>query len=211
MSGHLQRIRDQIAKRFPKLTRLGGVNAKPGHITGANMDGVLLETRRHYPDLPVWQKIEHPRDNYFSIYILPVHLPLHEVLQPAMKDLQHQMVGDGISPDQRQMRTLYEERFSHLWVAEVQRFTYHAIGLCTFVREKSPDGTLGPTWWLSLVWLNPAQRNHQVLRNTVPYFKKWHPGFIVGRDHHIVNKSLKNYPEHLRSSASQDSTLWGEE
>ena len=207
MTGHIQRIREQIAKRFPKLARLG---AREGLITGANMDSVLLETRKHHPDLPVWEKIEHPRDNYFSIYILPVHLPAHEALQPAMKDLQHQMESDGISPDQRQMRNLYEERFSHLWVAEVQRWTYQPIGLCTFVREKKPDGNRDANWWMSLVWLNPAQRNHQVLRNTVPYFKKWHPGFIVGRDHNIVNKSLKNYPQHLRES-TPDSMLWGEE
>src|SRR5580658_4849303 len=114
MTGHIQRIREQLAKRFPKLAKIG---AKEGCIGGAAMDGVLLETRKHYPDLPVWKKIEHPRDNYFSVCILPVHLPLHEALGPAMKDLQNQMVNDGVSPEQRQMRNLYEERFSHLWVA----------------------------------------------------------------------------------------------
>ena len=207
MTGHIQRIREQLAKRFPKLAKLA---AKEGCITGAGMDGVLLEARKHYPDLPVWEKIEHPRDNYFTVYIMPVHLPLAGALEPAMKDLQNQMVNDGVSPDQRQMRNLYEERFSHLWVAEVQRWTYQAIGICTFVREKSPDPKRDGVWWMSLVWLNPAQRNHQLLRNTVPYFKKWHPGFIVGRDHNIVNRSLKNYPEHLREG-TQESMMWQEE
>jgi hypothetical protein len=204
MTGQIQRIREQIAKRFPKL---GKPKARDGCVTGPDMDAVLLETRKHYPEMPVWQKIEHPRDNYFNIYILPIHQPMHEMLQPAMKDLQNQMERDGISPDQRQMHNEYEERFSHLWVAEIQRWNYHPIGICTFVREKSHDGDKDGTWWLSLVWLNSAQRNHQILRNTVPYFKKWHPGFIVGRDHNIVNKSLKNYPEHLRESSAAD-TLW---
>lgn len=207
MSGHIQRIRDQILKRFPKLAK---INAKPGFIAGADMDGVLMDTRGHYPDAPVWEKIEHPRDNYFSITILPLHMPLHGKLQPAMKELQNQMTADGVSTDQRKMSNLYEERFSHLWVAEVQRWLYQPVGICTFVREKSPDGSPGAKWWLSLVWLNPAQRNHHVLRNTVPYFKRWHPGFIVGRDHNIVNRSLKNYPEHLRSD-KPGSIMWADE
>ncbi|HWB59801.1 MAG TPA: hypothetical protein VG733_09920 [Chthoniobacteraceae bacterium] len=204
MPGPFQRIKEQIAKRFPKVNQ-----PKPGFIAGAEMDALLMDTRRHYPDQPVWEKIPHPRDNYFSINILPVHLPLHEALQPAMKHLQDQMTGDGIGTDQRQMNNLYEERFSHIWVAEVQRWVYQPVGICTFVREKSPDGR-AVKWWLTLAWLNPAQRNHQVLRNTVPYFKKWHPGFIVGRDHNIVNRSLKNYPEHLRQSDGQNSTLYAD-
>jgi len=207
MTGHLQRIREQIAKRLPIP---GKSKAKTGCIAGPDMESVLLDTRQHYRDLPVWEKIEHPRDNYFTINILPIHQPLHAMLQPAMQELQNQMEHDGVSPDQRKMSNLYEERFSHLWVAEIQRFNYHPIGICTFVREKSPDNVKEGTWWLSLVWLNSAQRNHQVLRNTVPYFKKWHPGFIVGRDHHIVNKSLKNHPEHLRDSTASN-MLWAED
>ena len=197
-------MREKIAKRFPKL---GKAKTREGCVTGADMDGVLRETGPLYPELPVWQKIEHPRDNYFNIHILPVHQPLHAMLQPAMKDLKNQMALDGIDPDQQRAHNIREERFSHLWVAEIQRWNYHPIGICTFLREPRADGNREWVWWLSLAWLNPAQRNHQVLRNTVPYFKKWHPDFIVARDHNIMNRSLKNYPEHLRDF-SANSTLW---
>ena len=197
MQGPFQRIRDQIAKNFPKLGKLG---VKPGCIAGADMDGMLIELRKQHPDLPVWEKIEHPRDNYFTIHIMPVFHPAPELLQPMMNDLRTQMEADGLTKDQMQKQSFYEERFTHIWVAEVQRFIYQAIGQCTFVNEKGRDGGQ-PKWFLTMAWLNSAQRNHQVLRNSVPYFKRWHSGFIVGRDHNIVNRSLKKYPEHLRSGS----------
>ena len=197
-------MREQIAKRFPKL---GKAKTREGCVTGADMDGVLRETGPLYPELPVWQKIEHPRDNYFNIHILPVHQPLHAMLQPAMKDLKNQMALDGIDPDQQRAHNIREERFSHLWVAEIQRWSYNPRGIATFTREISPDQGKRGIYWLSLIWLNVAQRNHHVLRNTVPYFEKWHPGFVVGRDHPIVNKSLKNYPGHLRNE-SVANPLW---
>jgi hypothetical protein len=87
----------------------------------------------------------------------------------------------------------------------MQRWTYRPIGIATFLRELGPE--TGEDWWLSLIWLDRAQRNHHVLRNTVPYFKIWHPDFVLARDHIIVNKSLKNYPEHLRKT-QESSMIW---
>jgi hypothetical protein len=201
MLGHIHRIQEKIATRFKELAKPKGGG---GYITGPDMENVLLETRGHYPDMPVWEKIDQPRDNHFNIYILPLRMPLHEKLHAPMQDLQNQMIQDGLSPEQRQMSSLYEERFSHLWVAEIKRWNYHPVGISTFTREVSPGKNQSGIYWLSLIWLNLAQRNHHVLRNTVPYFKKWHPGFVVGRDHPIVNKSLKDYPEHLQNSTGSN-------
>ena len=200
-------LREKLEKKFPKLRVAKGNSSI---IPSAKMDEVLLATKAQYPRLPVWENIEHPRDNYFSIHILPLHLPLHPTLEEPIKDLQKQMLADGVNKDFCMLQDLYEERFSHVWVAETQRWIFKPVGMCTFLyRETSgskypiDEGSFSSTgkekWWFNYAWLNPAQRNHRVLRNTVPYFKIWHPDFKLTREHPIVDKSLKDYPEHKQS------------
>jgi len=211
---NLKRLRENIEKRFPVLQK-----ARSTNIPSAAMDEVLLATRPKYPRLPVWENIEHPRDNYFSIHIVPLHSPLHPHLEEPIRELQKEMIADGVPQDLCKLNDPYEERFSHLWVAEIQRWVYRPIGMCTFLYRDMPvtqyaedDGSFGSTakekWWLTYAWLNPAQRNHRVLRGTVPYFQKWHPDFVVGRDHVIVSKSLKDYPQHLQNRDGS-SIIWG--
>ena len=95
MTGHLnlKSLREKLEKRFPVLRAAKGNSTT---IPSARMDEVLLATKAQYPRLPVWENIEHPRDNYFSIHILPLHLPLHPALEEPVKDLQRQMLGDGV-------------------------------------------------------------------------------------------------------------------
>jgi len=202
MLGGLKSIRDKITKPFQKH---GKAKTPAGCIANSDLDVILVQAKERYPEFPVWDEINHPRDNYFTIHVLPLLMPLHEGLKGPMQDLKNQMLTDGAGIDLRQLRNAYEERFSHLWVAEMQRWTYRPIGITTFLRESGPNSR--DNWWLSMTWLNLAQRNHQVLRNTVEYFQVWHPGFIVARDHPIVNRSLKNYPEHLRGK-EENSMIW---
>ena len=204
MIGQLQRIREKFTKKFETL---GKPKTPPGCIPNNDLGEILVQAREKYPNLPVWEQIEHPRDNYFSIHALPLLMPPHEGLKASLLDLKNQMIHDGVGTEQSKLQNRYEERFSHLWVAEMQRWTYRTIGIATFTRETGRDS--GEAWWLSLVWMNPAQRHHQVLRHTVPYFKKWHPGFVVAREHPIVNRSMKDYPEHLQA-AENTSLIWEE-
>jgi len=212
MTGQFQRIREVLTKRLPKL---GKPKARSAIIQNTGMEEILLATRPQYPSLPIWEKIEHPRDNYFSIYILPLHIPLHPQLDEPVRDLQRQMIEDNVGQDFCRLHDLYEDIFSHLWVAEIQRWTYRPIGLCSFVYRPAPAARLGEgtpagkdRWWMNMAWLNVAQRNHRVLRNTIPYFKKWHPDFLMARDHPIVNKSFKDNPEHLQNKTGK-SLIWG--
>lgn len=203
MIGNIQRIKENLAKRLKELRP----KAKDGRIAGGDLDPLLHGLREQYPNLPVFQSIPHPRDNHFSIYILPLPQPLPEILQPAITDLQNQMTQDGVSPDLRKAGG-YEQRQSHLWVAEFQRWSYHPIGVCTFLEEtRRRDNEVRTNHWLSHVWLNLAQRNHNVLRNSVEYFQKWHPRFVVSRDHGIINRSLKNHPQHLQNGRPSDA-MW---
>jgi hypothetical protein len=104
MTGHFQRIREQLAERFRNL---GKPKTPPGCIPNADLGEILTKAGKTFPGFPVWDKIDHPRDNYFTIYIMPLILPLHESLKPAMQDLKNQMILEGVGVDQRQLRNSF--------------------------------------------------------------------------------------------------------
>jgi hypothetical protein len=176
------------------------------------------------PGMSSWYALPYPGEQTLPVYLLPVVRELPESLHGPMKELKGAMQQAGAPLSSYRGFDLQKDCQVHVWLASLAKGVYLPIGQVIFVREErrrfaqsasASDSDIGEglrlasssgvdnggfmtqTWWLRQPWLRPAYRCQKIFRSSVPYFKEWHPGFLLKDPPVVLARSLKDYPEHI--------------